>query len=187
MVGPIHFIEPRSYGPAGGREVLRQPFTASPRLPISSAMTRALNYAAPAAERPFSFRRLLLWLVYYAGWAGGWAVPGTIGVVAAYEWLRPRGIDDDLAFIAGPALGAAAGVLLAVLARRSRWPQVILIAAGAVAAVLFARFAYLTYTRPRPLMWAEFELFFHCVCLGAALCLLLSGTAGLLLNRRRGG
>jgi hypothetical protein len=52
---------------------------------------------------------------------------------------------------------------------------------------VFARFAYLTHTRPRPLMWAEVVLFFHCVCLGAAACFVLSGTAGLLLNRRRGG
>jgi hypothetical protein len=150
-------------------------------------MTRSLNYAAPAAERPFAFPRLLLWLIYYAGWAGGWAVPGTIGVVAAYEWLRPRGIDDDLAFIAGPALGAALGMVLAVLSRRKRWPQVLLIATGAVASVVIARCAYRIYTGPRPLGWEEFALFALCVCLGAAVCLILSGMAGLLLNRRRGG
>jgi hypothetical protein len=149
-------------------------------------MTRALDYAAPSADRPITLRRLLLWFVYYIGWAAGWAVPGTIGAMAAYEWLRPQWIKDDTAFTAGPVIGAAVGVLLAVLARRSRWPQVILIAIGAVAAVPCAKNAWLIYTRPRPLGWAGIALFFFCVCLAAALCFLISGTAGLLLNRRRG-
>jgi hypothetical protein len=156
-------------------------------MPMTIAMTRALDYAAPTAPRRLTFRRVLLWLVYYGGWAGGWAVPGTIGVVAAFEWLRPRGIDDDLVLIAGPALGAAAGVVLGVLSRRRRWPQVILIAVGAVAGVPCARYAWLIYNRPRPLGWDSLALFFYCVCLAAAVCFLVAGTAGLLLNRRRGG
>jgi ribose/xylose/arabinose/galactoside ABC-type transport system permease subunit len=107
--------------------------------------------------------------------------------VAAYEWLRPRGIDDDVAFTAGPAVGAAFGVLLAVLARRSRWPQVILMAVGTVAAVPCAKYTWLIYNRPRPLGWDALALLFYGVCLAAAVCLVVAGTAGLLLNRRRGG
>jgi hypothetical protein len=153
---------------------------------MRGGMEHALDYASMAAARPRSLWRLPLWLVYYAGWAGGCAVLGIVGAVALYETLKPASVKDDVAVTVGPMIGAAVGALFAVLVRRRRWPQVILVVVGAVAAVPLAKTAWTIYGGRWPLGWDALALLIYCVLLAGAVCFLLSGVAGLLLNRRAG-
>jgi hypothetical protein len=149
-------------------------------------MTPALEYAAPGGKRPLTPWRVVLWVVYYAGWTGGWAVLAASGAVVAADALRPMGIHDDVALLVGSAVGFGTGVALAILARRRRWPQILLATVGAVASVPFAAAAWHIFDGPRPLGWNALALLVYCILLANALCFLFAGTAGLLLTRRTG-
>jgi hypothetical protein len=149
-------------------------------------MTRALEYAALPATPPLGVGRLMLWLVYYAGWAGGWAVLGLIGAVMLLETglLSRRWVSHDEALASGPLVGAALGALLAVLARRRRWPQAVLGIVGGLASVPLACVTWSIYGGRRPMGWDALALLIYCILLAGSLSFLFSGTAGLLLNRR---
>ena len=145
-----------------------------------------LDYAQPGGVRPLTPWRVVLWAVYYAGWVGGWAILATSGGVVAFAALRPPGIDDDVTLFVGPAVGVVTGVALAILSRRTRWPQFLLASAGAVASVPFAAAAWKIFGGSRPMGWDAVTLEIYCILLVNALCFLFAGTAGVLLTRRNG-
>ena len=151
-------------------------------------MTRALNYAALPATPPLTVGRLMLWLVYYAGWAAGWTV---VGMVAAFVLLETRvfslrWVSDDVVFACGPIIGAALGALLAVLARRRRWPHAVLLIVGVFASIQLARMALTFYGGGRLFggQGDPLALPFDCFLLAGSVSFPFSGAAGLLLNRR---
>lgn len=142
-----------------------------------------LHYARPVRAATFSLRRLALWGLYYLCWMVALVVPGTAGVNYLYETFRPKGIDDDLILIVGPAAGAAAGCVLGYLLRRRRWLHVGPFFLGGVTLAVGAVLTHGALNQPREFLWELVVLFYTAVALsGLALC--TAGASGFALNRR---
>ena len=150
-------------------------------------MSDVIDYAAPTSRAlpPPLWQRLTLIPLYYVGWAVGCAVWLTYLSILSANAVRAGSANVGVAYISLAACGIAS-TAVAYVARRRRWPQVLL-AVLAVPATSFAVYAVIDMHRsPRGFLW---DFFFRVVLilLVGALGLLLAGVAGIVLTRRRQG
>jgi hypothetical protein len=148
------------------------------------AMSDPLDYASPAIRAPLPlWQQLTLIPLYYLGWTVGCSVWFTYLMVIGVNAVKSGSAHLGLVY-ASLGLGGMAGAALAYLGRRRRWPQVLLTVLGALAAS-FAVYAVVDmYRSPRGMLW---DFFFRLVLimLAGAIGMLIAGTAGVLLTRRR--
>jgi hypothetical protein len=127
-------------------------------------------------------QRLLLLTAYYAGWSIAGAIVGVVALIAAVN-AADGTIPVEWALVAGiPGAGAGAG--LAHAARRTRWPQIVLMIAGTAATAVFAYHAAGEFFGPRGFLW-QLVFIIALALSGCGAAAALGGAAGLVLIRRR--